>query len=338
MSRPRLRLRLPATVVAAALLATLGCSDTDEPTGGDADRPEDPTVVVDGLEGPTQNTDGPDGRLLVAQLNGPEGEPVGQVLEVDVDSGERRVLLEGLETPTGVLWLDGRLWVMERRSLSSAEWDGDGDPGPKQVVLDDLPFNGRSEGTLTALPDGRILYETSGSLNPRGVLEGSGVLWAMDPSTGESQPVATGLKNAYAHAVRADGSVLVTEIGDNISDPPPDELHLFDGAGDGAAPDGGWPDCPPPEACPGVSGPVATFPEGDTPTGVAAVGDRAVVALFVAGSLVEVELAGWAPGDGPVATTAVLEGLDGPHTVLSRDGDELWVSEHGAGRVVSFRP
>ena len=338
MSRLRQRLRVPATAVTVVLLGAVGCTDGDEPASGDADRPEDPAVVVDGLEGPTQITDGPEGRLLVAQLNGPEGQPVGQVLEVDLDSGEQRVLLEGLETPTGVLWLDGRLWVMERRSLSSAEWDGDRDPAPREVVLDDLPFNGRSEGTLTALPDGRILYETSGSLNTEGVLGGSGALWALDPSTGESEPFATGLKNAYAHAVRADGSVLVTEIGDNIADPPPDELHLFEPAGDGAAPDGGWPDCPPPRQCPDVTGPAATFPAGDTPTGVAAVGDRAVVALFVAGALVEVDVAAWAPGDGPVATTTVLEGLDGPHTVLARDDGELWVSEHGAGRVVSYRP
>lgn len=338
MSMLRHRLRVPATALAAALLAGVGCSDADGPAGGDADGQGDPAVVVDGLEGPTQITDGPAGRLLVAQLNGPEGQPVGQVLEVDLDSGERRVLLEGLETPTGVLWLDGRLWVMERRSLSSAEWDGDGDPAPKQVVLDDLPFNGRSEGTLTALPDGRILYETSGALRGEEVVEGSGALWVLDPSTGRSEPFVTGLKNAYAHAVRADGSVLVTEIGDNIADPPPDELHLFEASSGGAAPDGGWPGCPPPQQCPGVSGPVATFPAGDTPTGVAAVGDRAVVALFVAGSLVEVDIADWAPGDGPVAAATVLDGLDGPHTVLARDDGEVWVSEHRAGRVVSYRP
>ena len=337
---------IAAVFLGAALAGLAGCSssgedtadDTADGTADDAGRPAGTTVVVDDLEGPTQIGEGPDGRLLVAQLNGPEGQPTGQVLEVDVGSGERRVLLEGLDTPTGVLWLDGRLWVMLRRSLVSAEWDGEGEPSATQVVLDDLPFNGRSEGTLTALADGRILYETSGAIRDGEVVEGSGVLWALDPDTGDPEPFATGLKNAYAHTVMADGSVLVTEVGDNVADPPPDELHLFEGASAGDAPDGGWPDCPPPQQCPGVTPSLATFPAGQTPTGVAALGDRAVVALFVPGSLVEVDIGAWAPGEEPRSTRQILEGLDGPHTVLARDDGELWVSEHNAGRVLSFRP
>ncbi len=319
------------------------CGNPDDSPDADPDGPVGATVVVDGLAGPTQIAEGPDGRLLVAQLNGPEGEPNGQVLEVDLESGEQRVLLDGLDTPTGVLWLDDRLWVMERRSLASADWDGTGDAGPKEVLLQDLPFNGRSEGTLTALPDGRILYETSGSVRGGEVVDGSGTLWSFDPATGESEPFATGLKNAYAHATLPDGSLLVTEIGDNIADPPPDELQLFSPAEGGEpdrdpAPDGGWPGCPPPQRCPGVSGPVATFPAGATPTGVAVVDSRALVALFVTGSLVEVDLADWMEGDEPAASTQVLDGLDGPHTVLARDDGEVLVSEHRSGRVLSFEP
>ncbi|MGI9578880.1 MAG: hypothetical protein ACR2OH_11805, partial [Microthrixaceae bacterium] len=75
-----------------------------------------------------------------------------------------------------------------------------------------------------------------------------------------------------------------------------------------------------------------------TPTGLTVVDDRAMVALFVTGSVVEVDFAGWTRGKEPVAATTQLEGLDRPHTVLSRDDGTLWVSEHGAGRVISFQP
>ena len=326
-----------------------GCSDSGgsaDPAGSASEPPEGTSVVFEGLDGPTQITEGPNGRLLVAQLNGPEGEPTGQVLEVDPESGDRRVLLEGLDTPTGVLWLDENLWVMQRRSLSRARWNGVGEPESLRDVLVNLPFNGRSEGTLTSLPDGRLLYETSGSIRDDEVVDDSGALWVLDPRTEESEPLAIGLKNAYSHAVLGDGSVLTTEIGDNLADPPLDELHLFDTLGEGAAggtadttvPDGGWPDCPPPDQCTGVIGPLAVFPQGATPTAVAAMDGRAFVALFVTGSLVEVNPQGWTAGDEPRSPTTVLEGLEGPHTLLATDDGRLLVSEHLTGRVLSWVP
>ncbi|MEZ5238329.1 MAG: hypothetical protein R2716_05090 [Microthrixaceae bacterium] len=345
--RPR-SMRAPLALVAAVVLVGAACGDRTEP-GADPGGVEDPppegvSVVAEGLSGPTQITEGPDGLVVVAQLNGPESAGTGQVLALDSRTGQRRVLLDELDKPTGVLWLDGQLWVMQRRSLLRAEWSGQGLPKDPEVVLGDLPYNGRSEGTLTALDDSRFLYETSGAISSGEVVDGSGVLWAFDTGTGESTPLATGFKNAYAHVVRPDGSVLSTEVGDNVEDPPRDELHLLPadsirGASDGAEPpDAGWPGCPPPGDCPGVEGAAATFERGATPTGVASVGDRAFIALFVPGSLVEVDLGGWVPGEPPRRATPVVEGLRGPHTLLARPDGTLWVSEHLAGRIVSVDP
>jgi hypothetical protein len=41
------------------------------------------TVIADGFNGPTQITDGPDGLLFVAQLNGEENASTGQVVVFD---------------------------------------------------------------------------------------------------------------------------------------------------------------------------------------------------------------------------------------------------------------
>lgn len=338
-------------VLSCALLALAvsACSDDDPARSGSesSSPPDGATVVVDGLDRPTQISDGPDDRLLVAQLNGGEEDGTGQVLVVDVAGGDGEVtsggevVLDGLDKPTGVLWIDGTIWVMQRRSLGRADWDGEGPAGPLEVVLDDLPWNGRSEGTLTALADGRILYETSGSLvNGPGteptVTEGSGMLWALDPATGESEPVATGLKNAYAHAVLADGAVLTTEVGDNVAEPPPDELVLLPPPTPGVPADAGWPDCAPEQTCAGVVGPLATFPVASTPTGVAVQDDTAWVALFVDGSIVGIDVRGWQQGDPPRPAEELVGGLDGPHTVLARADGTLWVSEHGAGRIIAL--
>ena len=56
----------------------------DDSSDTTAVGPGSTTVVVDGLDHPTQIADGPDGTLLVAQLAGGEGDGTGEVLAVDL--------------------------------------------------------------------------------------------------------------------------------------------------------------------------------------------------------------------------------------------------------------
>ena len=120
--------------------------------------------VVTDLAGPTQMAFGPDGRLWVAQLNGGENERQGQVLAIDLDSGAREVVVDGLDKPTGIAWLDGDLWIATRDAILRARGDrGRGDqargdrargdrPAEPDAVISGLPNNGRSNGTLTPNP------------------------------------------------------------------------------------------------------------------------------------------------------------------------------------------
>jgi glucose/arabinose dehydrogenase len=294
------------------------------------------TVVADGFNGPTQIADGPPGIVLVAQLNGDEGAATGQVIALDTASGQRRVLVSGLDKPTGVLWRNDELWVMVKRGLITARWAGtEPTAGAVEVVLADLPFNGRSQGTLTALPDGRFLYDTSGNLVGSTIEAGSGTLWAFDPVTRTSAAVATNAKHAYAHALLADGRVVTTEIGD-AETPPVDEVNVI--ALDEAAPaDLGWPSCPGDRSCDGVVRPLALFAPHATPTGVAVIGNTGLVTLFATDQLVQVPLDGWTAGAEPVPAKVVAEDLHGPHTVLARPDGSVWITEHLSGRIVSLR-
>jgi glucose/arabinose dehydrogenase len=226
------------------------------------------------------------------------------------------------------------------------------------VLLEDLPYNGRSEGTLTVLADGRMLYETTGSLvgqtaDTGTVQPGSGTLFSIDLarlpsqladnngralSPDEQAVVATGTKHAYSHATYQD-RLLVTEIGDGPGLAPPDELNSIALAPAATAPDLGWPRCPSdrPPSKPGCSStvdPIAVFPRDSTPTSVVVIGDDAYVALFVTGTVVRVPLKGWKPGDPPVRTETVITGLEGPHSLLAEPDGSLLVSEHLAGRIV----
>ena len=192
------------------------------------------TEIVSGLDRPTQIDRLPDGRLLVAELHGDEGDGTGRVLAVD-DDGAQTVLFDELHKPTGVAVLDGEIWVMEERRLSRGPLTG----GALQVQLDQLPFNGRSEGTLTVAPDGRLLYETSGTLDGVDAAPGSATLFALRPG-GEPKVVATGFKNAYGRTFGPDGTLWETEVADGTFDgqPAPDELVAVR-QGD----DFGWPQC-----------------------------------------------------------------------------------------------
>ena len=353
-------MRLIATVLVVALV---GCAGSDDPETND--RPEEAAAdgysietLVDGLEGPTQIAWHPDGRLLVAVLGeGGEGSDSGQVLAVEsvgpvaTDGGPPagpEVLVSGLDTPTGLAVIDDTIWIMERTRLVSAPLAG----GAVTVVRDDLPSNGRSNGSLTVTSEGRLLYNTSGRQEGTRAADGSGVLWSLDPldPASEDQPVMTGMKHAYATAEDGQGGLLVTEIGDGTYDGerPPDEVVVIPQLQERDVADGGWPRCigdrepvaendGSPEWCARAVPSLALFEPGATPTGVAPAPwdpNRAVVALWVTGALVEIPTTRPA-GDAPVASTPIATGLDGPQHLLA-DGDRLLLSVHGEGEVLTL--
>lgn len=268
-------------------------------------------------------------QLWLAQLNGGERESQGQVLRLDLESGQETVIVEGLDKPTGIALLAGNLWIATRDALLTMEPDK---PDSLTAVLTDLPNNGRSNGTLTVTPDGRLLYETSGTRSD----STSGRLWELNPQTGESQEVASGLKNAYAHVFAADGRLWITEIGDGSVDGVTftDELNLVvDGA------DFGWPRCYGRELggpdCSGVRPAVTVFPDHSTPTGVAIspfTDNTLLVALWLTGDVMEVPIS-FVDGNAIGEYRPFISNLQNPQHLLARPDGSLWVSEFGTGKI-----
>lgn len=350
-----------ASLAAAAVLAGCGSDqDAGPPEGIVVPEGYEVSEVVSGLDGPTQVQVLDDGRLLVAQLNGDEGKAVGQVLIVDPETGDREVIADDLVSPTGVAAVGDDLWVMEQRRLSQGSLAS----GELETVLDDLPFNGRSEGTLTPLEDGRLIYNTSGSISSGRATEGSGTVWVIDAAAvgegtaADPQPVATGFKNAYARVVTPDGALWLTEVADGSFDgePAPDELvavpeaALEAAVGDGPADpaDGGWPRCVgdrlpvvefrgTAETCADTLGAAAVFDPGATPTSVAvAPWDEGtlLVALWNDGKIVSV------PADEsgrPAEPMTWMTGVDRPQH-LEVDGDRLLVVDFTGGRILAIGP
>jgi glucose/arabinose dehydrogenase len=293
-------------------------------------------VLVEGLDAPTQFAHGPDGRLWVAQ--DAEG---GQVVAVPTgDVGTREVVLDGLDKPTGLAFLDRALWVQLERDVARAPLDDQGRPGPLERVLTDLPYNGRSQGTLTVTLDGTLLFTTTGAIAGGEVVAGSGMLWELDPEHPDAPtPYAEGFHNAYAHAVDGDGQVWATEINDggyNGADGP-EELNAVERGADH-----GWPSCigdrepvgqhgGSAEACADTERPVATFTAHAAPTSVAVSPWRPgelIVALGATGEIVTVQ----PEGPGLAEPEVLAAGLDRPQHLLVV-GSQLLVGDHDRGVI-----
>lgn len=296
--------------------------------------------LVTGLSRPTQIAIVGDD-AIVAQLNGGEGDGTGQVVRVALDgSGEPEVLFSDLLTPTGVAVLDDEIWVMEKRTLSRGPLDG----GDLTVVLDDMAYNGRSQGTLTVTPHGRIMYDTSGTLDGIDAAAGSATLWALAPGS-DPVPYATGFKHAYSRTFGPDGTLWETEVSDGRYDgeAAPDELVVVH---DGD--DFGWPQCVgdgrpvefydgTQDECDATPPSFALFDAGATPTSVAVApwdSDVLLVSLWNEGRVVAIDATST---ELPAEVDDFLTGINHPQFLLA-DGDRLLVVDFDAGRILAVEP
>ncbi len=335
-----------AALVAVAVVALPAACTADDPGPAVIEAGTvETTVLVEGLVRPTQLFIDGD-RWLVAQLNGGEGDELGQVLSIDPEQpGETEVLIDGLDKPTGVARFDGDVWVMTADRLLRFDLKGRSGaplvPDDAVVAAGPLPNNGRSEGTLSVV-GGVLVFDTSGRVVDGEVVEDSGRLWSIDAS-GTIAELGSGFKHAYAHVGLVDGSLLVTEINDGRFDGEPGAdslLRLQPGT------DHGWPACvaqletierrPVSEfggtasVCADLPPLLATFDVGATPTGVALVPwDSSVVAvaLWNRSEVVAVSLT--------TGTVTPLVELPRPQH-LSTDGDHLLVVDHDEGRIYSL--
>lgn len=265
-----------------------------------------------------------DNVLWVAQLAGGENAEQGQILRIDLVTREESVVIEGLDKPTGLVVIGQTLWVAERDSISKIDLTT---PLPnKETVLSNLPNNGRSNGTLTVMQTGEIMYETSGNRQD----SDSGKLWGLNPNDGSVRMLASGLKGAYAHTIAPNGQIWFTEIVDGSlqGTPYPDEINVLQ---EGA--DYGWPECYGRELtgtdCAGVTAALTVFDAGSTPTGIAysPFGDDSLfVARWVSGDVVQVNVQ---TGD----FLPFIQNLGNPQHIVGMNDGRLFFSDYAAGKI-----
>ena len=245
------------------------------------------TLYAEGLPGPSALAWGPQPdpltkgprRLYVAQLNGEENAGTGQIIALDGPNAKPVVVFSNLKKPTGLAWINNTLYVVAYRSvLRITDPNQDGILDQSQVLVTDVPFNGRSLGQIDAGPDGLLYFESSG-----GSPQNSGYLYSLMQDGSNQKTVAHGLKNSYAYAWNPKGEMFATEIGDNIVNAPLDEVNRVVNNSDY-----GWDRCsadllaqdPSALACANTQKPLATWPAHSSPTGLAWFADGLLVALW----------------------------------------------------------
>lgn len=345
--------RTVAAVVAAGLVVT-ACGDASSEALEVAEG-WTVSVVRDDLDRPTQLALGPDReRVLVAELSGEEDQGTGRVRDLGPGgTGDSpAVLLEDLRTPTGLVAVDAdTLLVQEGRAL--VRWDlparSDDGGDARTVLVDDLPWNGRSQGALTLLDDGRVLHSATQEGVEPDLAPGSGAVYAT-PVDGSAAPqlVAIGFNVPYAHEVGPDGRLWVTDVGDGRVDGQQvlEELHVFDRVDTDSPATGGWPLCTgrnravvefgaTQRDCEDLPLPAAVFPPRSTPTGLAiGAGGEVLVSLFttptVRGGVAQVH------DDGTV--TDVVRGLETPQDVLSLPDGSFLLTTYLGGELYRLTP
>jgi glucose/arabinose dehydrogenase len=176
----------------------------------------------------------PNGDVLVVQSRGPSGEPVfrpkdlirGWIMAFAHGSGgeqpesnlitllrdtdrdgqvdERSDLLTGLDSPFGVAWTDGTLYVAATDAILTYPYElGQTEITAEPTVLTPLPggpINHHWTKDLALGPDGRFLYVSVGSnsnIVENGVEaeKGRAAIWEVDRETGAARVYASGLRN-----------------------------------------------------------------------------------------------------------------------------------------------
>lgn len=144
--------------------------------------------------------------LLMAQA-GAKGESPNQIVLLrDADgngSAEvKQVILEGLDSPSGLAWKDGTLFVANHNAVLAYNYalGAERATGTPRKLMDLAPGGGHWMRNLELSPDGARLYVAVGSVSNIGdagmaVEQGRALIWEYDLTKGRARQFAGGLRN-----------------------------------------------------------------------------------------------------------------------------------------------
>ena len=180
-------------------------------------------------DAPRFMTVGPDGALLVTERG--SGNIVA--LRDPNHSGkatEKTVIASGLDQPTSVDYVDGKLYVGETSRVTRFSFDSALKASDKTALITDLPHSGEHiTRTVLIGPDGKLYVSIGSSCNVCDETDPHrAAVWVYNPDGSGGHRFAYGLRNAVGMAVNPiTREIWVTNmgrdlLGDNI---PPDTIY-----------------------------------------------------------------------------------------------------------------
>jgi len=294
-------------------------------------------VYARGLQRPTALAWGPGGALYATQ----EG---GSVVRVK----PRATIARGFDSPLGLAWSDGRLFVSARGTLWRIE------RGRRRPVVSKLPF-GRHQQDNVVVHRGRVYFGSGSTCDACAEKSRlSAAVLSVRPDGRDLRVVARGLRNPFGLAVDPATGRLYASINerDELGDDEPAETLVEVRQGRHF----GWPACWPSYRrkrllgeCRGVSRPLAYLQPHSSADGLVvyrggSFGERFKGNLFVAewGQYLEhdrgrkVSRVVLRPGR-PAAVSTFASGFDHPIAVAIDPRGALLVADYGRGLVYRIR-
>ncbi len=130
----------------------------------------------------------------IVLLRDADGDGVAEVKQV--------ILSEGLDSPSGMSWFDGKLYVANHNAVLEFDYElgSDAVTGEGRKLMDLPPGGGHWMRNMEIDPSGERLYIAVGSVSNIGEMgmdieEGRAMIWEYTLATGSSRPFAAGLRN-----------------------------------------------------------------------------------------------------------------------------------------------
>ena len=209
------------------------------------------TRVASDLGGPTCLVWANASHLLVCDRDG------GRITELNIETNDRRTLLDGLDRPHGLLLQDGKAIVSEAGRLTSYAVSSQGMFVEQQVLVNGVPVGNHQTNSVSAMPNGTLIWHSGSTCNvcDEDDRRNAALLW-VNATSGEHGVLASGVRNSFDGAWVDGHGYFFTDNGrDWEGDHPREELNFMI---EGAA--YGWPDDEPETPVPeGTEAPVGTW-------------------------------------------------------------------------------